>query len=262
MNGGGKTGRKQTATCRQRLDTFRKSDRSDRGAGSDRQTSWQQAAQQEQSHLKACDWVADAGFYLFAAGYAADAPRAEVFAVVGQQVVAIFAEAGAGAVDGLGAEVAGEGFGLDRHGVARGKRFERGFFDRRGLQCVAEAAIVNDAAAAGVDAMMGVAIARRDQVGARQVGVGGAVSSELGLRMHGGLVRWLLFVGWRQPFRINRASRGSPRAGKAWRGLPGVEGYRGCARQAGLVGCRPTCWMTPVGPAPTAGPRIIAHRLV
>jgi len=102
---------------------------------------------------------------LFAAAFAEQAPCAEVLAVVRQQAVAVFAEARAGAQHGFFAGILRERMRAHGDGVTVGKCLERDFFDGAAMRGLGETCVVNDLAAADINAVVFVAAALRDQMG-------------------------------------------------------------------------------------------------
>ncbi|MGF6651189.1 hypothetical protein OKW34_001751 [Paraburkholderia youngii] len=114
--------------------------------------------------------MAQAAIHLFAAAFAEQAPRAEVFAVVGQQAIAVFAEAGARAAHCFGTDVDRARRRPNRHRMASGEARQFDFLDRAAMRGTRKARVVHDAAVAGIDAVMFVAIALRNQMRAdRQI---------------------------------------------------------------------------------------------
>src|SRR5260370_1763304 len=103
---------------------------------------------------------------LFAATLAVEAPGAEVFAVVRQQPVAVFAKTRARALRGFEAGVAGQRIVRDRNLMAGGETFERDFLDRAAMQRRAKSGVVHDLAVADVDAVAAGAGAMCDEMGA------------------------------------------------------------------------------------------------
>jgi hypothetical protein len=106
--------------------------------------------------------------HLTAAGAAVEAPRDEVLAVVGQQVVLVFAEAAACAAHRFHADELRGRVLTDRDFVAGGELFDGDFLHRAAMQRLREAGIVDDHAVARVDAVVFVARAARDEFGAER----------------------------------------------------------------------------------------------
>ena len=114
--------------------------------------------------------MAQAGSNLFAAGNAFDTPRAEVLAVVRQQAITVFAETRTGAFDGFEATVTAPRVLDDDDVVSGAEALERDLLDGAAMQRRAKARIVNDLAAADVDAVMAITLANGDEMRAeRQV---------------------------------------------------------------------------------------------
>jgi hypothetical protein len=103
---------------------------------------------------------------LFAATLAVEAPSAEVFAVVRQQPVAVFAKTRTRALHGFEAGVPGPRIGRNGNHMAGGETLERDFLDRAAMQRRAKSGVVHDLAVADVNAVVAVAGAMCDEMGA------------------------------------------------------------------------------------------------
>src|SRR5262249_40507375 len=78
--------------------------------------------------------VRETGMHLLAAAFAEQTPRAEVFAVVGQQAIVVFAEARTGSPDGFSAEELWQRMRFRRDRMTRGKLFERDLGNRPAMR--------------------------------------------------------------------------------------------------------------------------------
>ena len=78
--------------------------------------------------------MAQAAMHLFAAAFAEQAPCAEVLAVVREQAIMVFAEAGACAAYGFVADVAGGRGRADRQRMASGEAFQFHFLNRAAMR--------------------------------------------------------------------------------------------------------------------------------
>src|SRR5262245_49933560 len=103
-------------------------------------------------------------FDLQAAAFSADRPLDEVFAVVGEQPVTVFADARTSTFDDFLAEELRCHPRLDRVSLPEREFFERHFLDRKAREKPVEAAVVNDPAIARVHAMMKISPSWRRQV--------------------------------------------------------------------------------------------------
>src|SRR3954469_1469282 len=122
---------------------------------------------------------------LRAAADAGQAPCDEVLAVVGEEAVAIFAEARAGTRPRGRTGKSRRRRALDLHWAAVGEFDERDFLDRSAVQPGLEAGVVNDAAVAGVETVMHETPARRRQVRSDAQGLR---QGRLGMRVHTGAI--------------------------------------------------------------------------
>lgn len=129
--------------------------------------------------------VAQACFHLLTAALAQQTPSAEVLAVVGQQVIAIFAQTAASTGHRSRTRITSARLRLYRYAMAAGEILERGFFHGAGVERVAEAGVVDDTAFSNIDPVVGVPLAFRYEMRARQVGIFQAADSWLDLRVHG-----------------------------------------------------------------------------
>lgn len=103
---------------------------------------------------------------LLAAPNAVEAPGTEVFAVVGQQAVAVFTETRTGALHSFAADVAGIRFIQYGNRMGAGEASERDLLDRAATQRRTKARIVDDPPVSGIDSVVAVAGAMRDEVSA------------------------------------------------------------------------------------------------
>src|SRR6201991_1265238 len=125
-------------------------------------------AREAQQRAQRCMRARKARMHLLAAAFTEQAPCTEVFAVVGQEPVAVFAEARASAADGL---PAGELRKRMRHHgdrVPRGKLLERDFRHRATMRGTGITGVMNDLAAADINAVMRIAAALRGKVRAER----------------------------------------------------------------------------------------------
>lgn len=101
----------------------------------------------------------DSGFHLFAAVFAVDAPVHEVFAVVGNEAVKVFAQAASGAADALRGVVSSLGVLANAAAAAADEFGEADFFNTDALSAanVVQSGVVDNSAAADVEAVMAVA---------------------------------------------------------------------------------------------------------
>ena len=108
----------------------------------------------------------DSGFHLFAAVSAVDAPVYEVFAVIGNEAVEVFAQAALGTADALLGCVSALGMFADAADTAAGELGEADFFDAHmfEVQDVVESGVVDYSAAADVEAVAAVGNSGADEV--------------------------------------------------------------------------------------------------
>src|ERR1700753_805058 len=109
-------------------------------------------------------WTREARMDLLAAAFAEQAPCAEVFAVVGQKPVAVFAEARARAAHRFGARELRKRMRAHRDLVPGGALLERDLRHRPPMRGAGIPRVVNDLAAADIHAVMRIAAALRDEV--------------------------------------------------------------------------------------------------
>ena len=100
----------------------------------------------------------DSGFHLFAAVFAVDAPVHEVFAVVDNEAVEVFAQAASSAADALLGAVSALGVLANAAAAAAGEFAEADFFNTDALSAanVVQSGVVDNSAAADVEAVMAV----------------------------------------------------------------------------------------------------------
>jgi len=108
--------------------------------------------------MRLCEPVLD----LRTATFVAQAPFAEVLAIIREQSIAVLAEPRTSAEDHFRAVKARLHARTHPDGVPMSKARERNLFYRSALPASGESRIVDDLAGAHVDAVMGVATARRD----------------------------------------------------------------------------------------------------
>ena len=101
---------------------------------------------------------------MLAVPFAAEAPRAEVLAVVRRNPIAIFANSRTGSLDHLSCRVASPTLTSEHHSFAVSKHRERHFFDRSSTQRPAQTRIVDDAPVAYINSVVSKADPRSDQM--------------------------------------------------------------------------------------------------
>jgi hypothetical protein len=103
-------------------------------------------------------------FHLVAARFAAQAPFAEVLAVVGQQPVAVLTHPGPCPANDLAGVKVGRHIGSDPDGTAAGETRKRNLFHRSSDKAVCESRVMQDFATADVDSVMQITATWCDNV--------------------------------------------------------------------------------------------------
>jgi hypothetical protein len=91
-----------------------------------------------------------------------------MFAVVGPQRIAVLTQTKPSTLDTYGPGKTSVGIVLDLDRAAAAETLERHLLHRSGAPARAQAGVVDDAAAAGVDAVVCVAATRGDEMGAKR----------------------------------------------------------------------------------------------
>jgi hypothetical protein len=120
----------------------------------------------EQTHqyMHPCARVCEARLDLLAATLAGQAPRAKMLAIIRQQAIAVFTEAGASTPYSLGADVPCTRMKADCNRITGGKAVQRDFNDGTPAVPGGKSGIVNNPACAGIDAVVFVATTARHEV--------------------------------------------------------------------------------------------------
>ena len=87
-----------------------------------------------------------------------------MLAVVAQQAVAVFGQAGLRTLGNFDGRVARGGFELDRDSVPRGELLKRDLGDGAATEATGQAHVMHDLAAADVDAVVDVSATRGDEM--------------------------------------------------------------------------------------------------
>jgi hypothetical protein len=121
--------------------------------------------------------MGETGFHLPAAVFAEERPLAQVFAVVGQEPIVVFAKPRAGTPDCFLGGEPWHGVQPDMNFMACGEAFERCFFDRTAMQRRRKTGVVNDPSIADIDTVVFVARALCHEVSTEN---GFAVDCDIG----------------------------------------------------------------------------------
>jgi hypothetical protein len=99
---------------------------------------------QRKQRLDTCPWIPQASAHLLTTPGTQHTPRAEVFAVIGQQSISVFAETGPGSLHGFDSVINSVWFGLNLYSVSRRKVAQRNIFNGTTFDGLKKASVVDD----------------------------------------------------------------------------------------------------------------------